>query len=478
MSRTLIKDSAIYGLGTILTRSLGLVLIPLYTQFLTVSEYGALGLLNLILMLSSFLTLMGISSGAMRFYYNENASDEYRRNLYGNATTALIIFPPIVFILIVSLSYPLFDNFLPEIPFFPLIAVILATAIFSPVVKLLTGFLRVQQRPIAFIIFNIVFFTTQMVIIVIAVGLLQLGLKGQVFSQLLTNFLFWVAALYMLFRYSKPRLSTDILRPLLAFGLPMIPFFIFMWITNAAGRFALEHYATLEHVGIFTLAAQFSGLLLMFAVAFDNALLPHFFKVGNNQDGSSVLGKLVIKYIALFGILGLCINVASPPIIILIAKQEYFDAINYLGPLTFAFWLFICTYPITWSLKFSKKTNILSTTRAISALVLICLLVFFLGYMKLSTHGVILSMILVNIMTIVIGFTYSQKEYFLLFERRDLFLMTFIIVAGWIAIEAIPADTLDLHYLLYRLGILAATTVIIIRLLGLHSLNSIFKFNN
>jgi len=116
---TLVKTSAVYGAGAILTKAFSFILIPLYTRYFTVEEYGILALLNIMLQLVSFVFLLGVSTAAMRFYFNPDADELYRRQLYGNALL-LLIFPMVLFLSMGPLAYLLVDRFLPSIPFFPL----------------------------------------------------------------------------------------------------------------------------------------------------------------------------------------------------------------------------------------------------------------------------------------------------------------------------------------------------------------------
>jgi O-antigen/teichoic acid export membrane protein len=53
--KRLLKHSSIYGVGTLLYRAVALVLVPLYTRHLTMSEYGDL---ELLFITSSFLIMI------------------------------------------------------------------------------------------------------------------------------------------------------------------------------------------------------------------------------------------------------------------------------------------------------------------------------------------------------------------------------------------------------------------------------------
>jgi O-antigen/teichoic acid export membrane protein len=411
MAQSLVKDSAIYGLGTLLTRALGLLLIPVYTRYLAVDEYGALSLLNIILQNVSFVCLLGVSTAAMRYYFEPGADEPGRQALYGSATTVLLLFPPLVLLLLAPLTWLLVSNYLPSLPWFPYVLVVLLTGLFTPVQKLMVGLLRVRRRALLFTGFHLAFFVFQTAAIFIAIAMLGLGLAGQVYAQLLANGVFALVAVAMLRVYSKPTLSRPVARHLLAYGVPLVPFFIFMWVSEAAGRFLLERFTDLRQLGIFALAAQFSGLIALAAGAIDNVMLPHFMEQAGTKDAGQRLGALIHRYVTAMGIIGLAILVGASPAIRLLATEPYFPAERHVAPLVLAIWLSVMRTPITWSLNYSKQSATLSALNGAAMTVLIALLLLFLGPLQLGIDGVAYAMIGANLFAIIAGYALAQRHF-------------------------------------------------------------------
>src|SRR5438552_10587646 len=66
----LFRHSAIYGLGSIVSRVLAVLLLPLYTRYLSPSDYG---LIETLIALSAVLTALvaqGMKSAFFRFYFD------------------------------------------------------------------------------------------------------------------------------------------------------------------------------------------------------------------------------------------------------------------------------------------------------------------------------------------------------------------------------------------------------------------------
>ncbi len=61
------KDSAIYGIGNMVTKAVSFVMIPIYTSYLTPTDYGTLALLDILAAVVVLALMMEIHSGLFRF---------------------------------------------------------------------------------------------------------------------------------------------------------------------------------------------------------------------------------------------------------------------------------------------------------------------------------------------------------------------------------------------------------------------------
>ena len=61
------KHTVIYSLGNIATKLIGIILLPLYTRHITVTEYGVLGILEITIMILTQVLILGQSQTFLRF---------------------------------------------------------------------------------------------------------------------------------------------------------------------------------------------------------------------------------------------------------------------------------------------------------------------------------------------------------------------------------------------------------------------------
>ena len=81
MSRSIgrfFQHSAIYALGNALNRVGAFLLLPLYTRYLSVGQYGSLELYYSISAVVSSLLSVGIAHATLRFYYEYDGESDRR----------------------------------------------------------------------------------------------------------------------------------------------------------------------------------------------------------------------------------------------------------------------------------------------------------------------------------------------------------------------------------------------------------------
>ncbi len=476
MSRQLLKDSTIYGIGALLSNSLGFLLIPLYTRYLDVADYGRLTLLNQVLQVIGFLFLVGISTASMRFFYDADADDAHREKVYGTAALLLLVIPPLMFVPAASLTWFLSDRFLPSIPFVPYLLIVLITGLFTPLEKLVKGLLRVQRRPIAYISFDLAFFLTQALSIIIAVAWLGLGLRGQLYAQLLANVVFSLASYVIIRGFCRPTWSERMASRMLKFGAPLIPFFILAWVNVAAGRFLLERFAGLDEVGLFALSSQFAGLLLLASTAFDNAFMPHFLQRAGNEGAESELGLLVTRYVAMFGLVGIGVVAFAPTAIFIMAKPAYREAADYVAPLTLASWLFAVRRPLIWCFTHNQQSTALSVVQSGTVAALLLLLALFLGPLGLGIMGVAYASILSNLIFLVVAFAVTRSGFHLHIPWPRLAgILALLATAGALLQVVGRGQALNPTAIALQAGIFVAAAFLTARAAGINSLTRLLR---
>ena len=74
------KHSLIYVTGSALSRAVGFFMIPVYTRYISPSNYGGMEMIGILAGAIAIFISMGVADSMSRYYYAEK--DETRRNVF------------------------------------------------------------------------------------------------------------------------------------------------------------------------------------------------------------------------------------------------------------------------------------------------------------------------------------------------------------------------------------------------------------
>jgi len=73
--KTLLRHGATYGLGDMLSRVIGFLMIPVYTHYLSTSDYGINELVGLSAGVIGIVLSLGLAGAIYRFYFDKEVED-------------------------------------------------------------------------------------------------------------------------------------------------------------------------------------------------------------------------------------------------------------------------------------------------------------------------------------------------------------------------------------------------------------------
>jgi len=155
---------------------------------------------------------------------------------------ALITFSP-------QLSGLIFDN--PEYTY--LLRLIFLTGLLNVSNVIVAAKLRIHgQSALYSSLFTAKFLIGAMLNIYFIV-VLQRGVEGLITAGLILAAVFAVVYLALLIRDLRPNFSIPILRRMLSFGVPLVPFGLAHFVMTYVDRYFLQHFSTAAEVGIYSL---------------------------------------------------------------------------------------------------------------------------------------------------------------------------------------------------------------------------------
>lgn len=282
--KKLAGKSVVYGLGSILLRGIGLFLLPLYTRFLTPSDYGILAVTGIVGSILGILLPLSLHSALSPIFFFTSDVKQRRGDL-GTVWLTIVLFAGGTTLLIDQTGGYWFPLFFKNIPFIPYIRLVLWVAFFGTFSLVPLNLVQMQERPKIYVLFTVSSTLLQIVFIVYFVVFQKMGAKGNLIGTLLGSLVMAIPYVLLAFRNLRPILQWTVLKAALTYSLPLVPHSIASWILMLSDRAILQRFVSLEQLGLYSLGYTYGTLMDMVAYAINNALVPFLFKTDAQEGG-------------------------------------------------------------------------------------------------------------------------------------------------------------------------------------------------
>jgi O-antigen/teichoic acid export membrane protein len=325
--KSILKHGSVYSLGNMLSKVVGFVMIPVYTSYLTPKDYGTLELLTLVSIVLSTVLALRMSSGMTRFYVKYKRMEE--RNRLVSTLLTFIIGLAIVSGIALSFNSSLFSRLVFESDIYSSFFIfIFITLSFELVNSVAFTYLRIIEKSLIFIIISIIQMVLGLGMNIFFIVVKEWGVQGILYSMVISNGVVCLILMAITFKRVKFSFHPGMLKPLIKFGLPLIPAGMLIFILNMGDRFLMNRLADLTVVGLYALGYKFGGLLSTFIGGpFLSIWAPKRVEIYENRANKDEIFVRVFKYFTFaLALTGLAISVLIRDVLQIIAAPEYWQA--------------------------------------------------------------------------------------------------------------------------------------------------------
>jgi O-antigen/teichoic acid export membrane protein len=287
----LVKNSAIYLAGAMLVGMGNIVLVPLYTRYLTARDFGVYALIEIIVLITVTATQMGLGTTYLRWYAEIEPA---RRGeiLASSVTGGLVAAVLGGAVLTVVMAGPFGMNLLAREAG--------ASWIFVPLVLLRTvqgilfSSLQAAQRPVAYVVSAI-----SRLLTLVAAGIWFVALHGEGVQGVLRG---WLAGdgicVVVLLGFCLPGMQLQVrwslLGPMLRYGMPLVWSALMALLLDGSGRYFLAKYQSLAEVGRYAVAIKITSILSMgFLQPFGSAWAGVAFPIAHRPNAAITYTKIM-----------------------------------------------------------------------------------------------------------------------------------------------------------------------------------------
>ena len=352
----LLKHSSIYGMAPAISRLLGFLMIPLYTIYLSPEDFGIMDLLYTTTSLIEMVVGIGIATGVARFYFDSEIQSE-RNKVISSAFIGLgAMLVPVVGLL--SLGSNLFAYYIVDSKdyggYFIIAFITMGLGMLNQVNL---AYLRAEKRSLTVVISSVGQVVVTLSLNIYFIVYLEMGVAGIFWGNLIAATVVMLTLTPYVLSKVGIRFSTDVIKGLVKFGLPMIPSNIASYIVVASDRYFVKEYVSVAETGIYSLGYKFGSLINNFVTSpFNQIYAPRRLELYKKDESHHLFGQVFTYFVITIVFVGLGISVLSRNVIHLL-DSRYWEAYQVIPLLTLGHISLSFFYHFNIGIFISKQTK-------------------------------------------------------------------------------------------------------------------------
>lgn len=364
--RNLIRGSFIYGLGAVGGSIVGFFLLPVYTRFLTPSDYGILEILVTTTSVLTIFLIFGMDNSLFRFSF-DSKDKEYQNCVL--ATTNVFLWGLAIFVTtILVLNAGFFSQLLfHQRNYAILLNIAFLAATMAAIYKIPMSIFRINNEPTKYTVISVVQILLTASFCIFFVVALKKGVLGIMSGGLIAAVVAALVAYYLTRHRISLSFSFDLLKSMLKYAIPVIPAGLALWILNLSDRYFLLIFSTTRELGLYAIGARFASVVGLAIVAFSLAWPQAAFSV-LDQDTKNKLYARTLTYFVFAGCsIALVLSLFSSELVSLMTTEAFFQAAGVIPILALGSVLSGCYTIFALGMHITKKMGMIFWVTAIPA---------------------------------------------------------------------------------------------------------------
>ncbi len=340
-NKKILANSLTYTLLGFLAPAVNFFLIPVYSKFLTPSDFGIITLATIVTAVLVNISGMGISGAFTRFYYDVMDDREKIRNLLNTSIFTILFFTGILGLIFFLVGDPvmnlIFKNREFTIATYGLFMLI--TALATNLQTIVQAWYRNEEKVKAYAFWSITFFVCVVIGIYWGVVVLEKGAVGSVGGRMWGLLAPSVIFLIYLFASGRFSYSMPVARRMLVYGVPLVVYLLLTLGFNSVDKIMLERFLTLEALGLYGFAYLVSTVIEILINAVNSAINPQIFRMlkdGSSESMKKIRDMISANVLAMIFVMVWIMALCGPAVEWFI-DSRYHDTIFYMPLLVAAY---------------------------------------------------------------------------------------------------------------------------------------------
>jgi O-antigen/teichoic acid export membrane protein len=453
--KRLAKDSIIYGGADFCSKSVALFTFPLVASVLSREVYGFLELCLTTAALLGMIIHCGVNNAVQRFYWDGGTTAEERPTLVSSSFCIQFLIGCFVLLCgFVASPYlvQLFDG--------QGVASLLSwVAIFSifiiTTLNIWHGYMldvtRLHLKPWRFLTISLSTKVTAALLSCYVMVYLDYGLSAFLLTQAAVLLFFFPISCFLVKKDLTLSLSSKWFTSSFKFGYPFIYAGLAFWLFGSMDRWMLTSYASLDEVGIYSVAFKFSSIILFISTAFGMAWSPISIKIKTDypQGYKRIYADLLLVLLFFMLFCASILSLFSGEIVQALISDEYSKSSYPLIFLCFGVAIHTTGQITAVGISIEKKTHLFGRVAWFSVF-----LNFVLNWVlipKYGSTGAALSTLVCHFYVTVSYLYFTQKLHFISFQYARLLMFSVLAVLIIVISFALHSSDFIFDQVLFKL---------------------------
>ena len=330
----IISNSIIYTICGLVLKCFNFFLLPLYTSYLSTSDYGITNISGTFVTTMGFIVSLSLFSAVLRFYVDLKKDSETLKRFYG--TVVLFVFLSGI---IVSLFLFVFKQWVCRfvfdgIDFYPIVFISIISLIFSCQQHIYENILKSQQKAWKYVVVVSIYFAVNLLSNLFFVVHMQMGAIGALLSTALANVSYTLFFMIDMICTKSIRFCLDfsLLKDALKYSIPIVPHDLSTRFALLISQILIGSTKSFSALGIYSVAAQFGSIADIIQVYVNNAYCPWLFEVLHSKEKGykNMVSRIVPLLCCVMGFFFICISLFAHDYIVLFVDSSFVDAWRYI----------------------------------------------------------------------------------------------------------------------------------------------------
>jgi len=417
--KKIFSHSLIYGVGNILNRFLGFLLLPIYTHYFDPQQFGVFSLVYAFWFIATVFYLFGMET-AFQKYFVEAKDDEKRKKIFGSSWILVfcssLALSLIIYFISPSISYLLTGN-----PHHSHLIQLLAILLF---IDALSRFpmiiLNAQERSKIYTLINISTVIVNIFFNVLFIIIYQWSIEAIFYSFIISYSYQLVISFIFCYKFFSFKFDKAQIKELTSFGITFLFYGLFLISLDLIDRFFLRYYWGEDIVGIYSACYRIGVAMNLVISGFRTAWIPFFLKLKDDENNKEIFSQIFTYFTYGGMMLFLIVSLFASDIVRIqigdfsFLGQKYWGGMSIVPYILLAYFFFGLFTNLNIASYYENKIKYLIYSTLAGC---ISNIVFnFILIPRISIIGAALATLLSYYIMFIVLYYFSQKIYYIQYE--------------------------------------------------------------